>query len=197
VYPPVDTDFFHPDGRRRAIRARRVGPRALQAHRRGHRRLPLAGVPLKIVGDGPERARSSAAADGDVEFLGRRLGRGRSRAVPRAAVTLLPGEEDFGIVPLEAQACGARSSRSAAAARSKRSCRRDRTLVDDRRRRRSPTASRRRSTRVRPRRIRRTPSASAAALRRRDGALIAEPAMVNRHNRLLVAFTSCPTRCSA
>ena len=41
VYPPVDTDFFHPDSRPgRAVRARRVGAGALQAHRAGDRRLP-------------------------------------------------------------------------------------------------------------------------------------------------------------
>jgi glycosyltransferase involved in cell wall biosynthesis len=41
-----------------------------------------------------------------VQFLGRRSNQDIRDLYRRAAVTLLPGEEDFGIVPLEAQACG-------------------------------------------------------------------------------------------
>ena len=71
----------------------------------------LAGVPLKIVGIGPERARLEqvAAADGargTVQFLGRLSNEAVRESYQRAAVVLLTGEEDFGIVPLEAQACG-------------------------------------------------------------------------------------------
>ena len=72
----------------------------------------LARVPLKIVGDGPERLRLERAAHAaggpanNVTFLGR-LSDGAVRDLYRgAAVALLPGEEDFGIVPVEAQACG-------------------------------------------------------------------------------------------
>jgi glycosyltransferase involved in cell wall biosynthesis len=73
----------------------------------------IAGVPLKIVGDGPDRARLErrAHAEGnaghdEVEFLGRRSNDEVRELYRRAAVVILPGEEDFGIVPLEAQACG-------------------------------------------------------------------------------------------
>jgi glycosyltransferase involved in cell wall biosynthesis len=65
-----------------------------------------AAVPLKIVGDGPERAALERRAAGRVEFLGRLPGEDIRDLYRRAAVVLLPGEEDFGIVPLEAQACG-------------------------------------------------------------------------------------------
>jgi glycosyltransferase involved in cell wall biosynthesis len=41
-----------------------------------------------------------------VQFLGRCSDEDIRALYQRAAVTLLPGEEDFGIVPLEAQACG-------------------------------------------------------------------------------------------
>jgi len=71
-----------------------------------------AGVPLKIVGDGPERATlerraASAGNPGDnIEFLGRISDEETRQLYRRAGVVLMPGEEDFGIVPLEAQACG-------------------------------------------------------------------------------------------
>ncbi len=66
----------------------------------------LADVPLTIVGDGPERARLERTAGPNVTFLGRRSDADVRELYRSAAVTLLPGEEDFGIVPVEAQACG-------------------------------------------------------------------------------------------
>src|SRR6478672_1978048 len=111
VYPPVDTDYFSPAtmtppaaGNRYALVVSALVPYkrvavAIEACR-------LARVPLKIVGDGPERARLERAATGDVLFLGRRSDADVRDLYRGAAVTLLPGEEDFGIVPVEAQACG-------------------------------------------------------------------------------------------
>jgi len=107
VYPPVDTDFFQPDGsdpERFALVVSALVPYkridiAIEACR-------LARVPLKIAGDGPERARLSRACGDGIEFLGRVSDADVRTLYRRAAVTLLPGEEDFGIVPLEAAACG-------------------------------------------------------------------------------------------
>src|SRR6185295_3306683 len=110
VYPPVDTRFFHPDAappERFALVVSALVPYkridvAIEACR-------LARVPLKIAGSGPERdalARAAAASGADVEFLGRVSDDDIRTLYRRAAVTLLPGEEDFGIAPLEAQACG-------------------------------------------------------------------------------------------
>src|SRR5207237_8013128 len=64
------------------------------------------GVRMKIVGDGPERAQLEQLAHGGVEFLGRRSDDELRDLYRRAGAVLMPGEEDFGIVPLEAQACG-------------------------------------------------------------------------------------------
>src|SRR3954453_13898205 len=107
IYPPVDTDFFHPDEASPAGFALVVS--ALVPYKRIDIAIAacrLAGVPLKIAGDGPERAALERAAGPDVEFLGRRSDEEIRELYRRATVTLLPGEEDFGIVPLEAQACG-------------------------------------------------------------------------------------------
>jgi glycosyltransferase involved in cell wall biosynthesis len=107
VYPPVDTDFFQPDDSTPERMALVVS--ALVPYKRIDLAIAacrLAGVPLTIVGDGPERAFLEHEAGTDVRFLGRRSNEEIRELYRRAAVTLLPGEEDFGIVPLEAQACG-------------------------------------------------------------------------------------------
>jgi glycosyltransferase involved in cell wall biosynthesis len=65
-----------------------------------------AGMRLTIVGDGPERPRLEAMADDRITFLGSRSNE-EIRTLYRSAIaTILPGEEDFGIVPVESQACG-------------------------------------------------------------------------------------------
>jgi glycosyltransferase involved in cell wall biosynthesis len=107
VYPPVDTSFFFPDGSAPDGYALVVS--ALVPYKRIDVALAAcatAGVRLKVVGDGPERLALERGATGDVEFLGRRPDAEVRQLYRRAAVVLLPGEEDFGIVPLEAQACG-------------------------------------------------------------------------------------------
>ena len=108
VYPPVDTEFFQPDGRvpegyllivSALVPYKRIDLAIDAAH--------LAGIPLRIVGDGPERDRLCAqAADAPVEFLGHQTDDQIRNLYRGAAAVVLPGEEDFGIVPVEAQACG-------------------------------------------------------------------------------------------
>ena len=107
VYPPVDTEFFCPDGSG-------PGPYALIVSALvPYKRIDLAieacaqaRVPLKIAGGGPERERLERAAGPGVEFVGRPSDDDVRALYRGAGVVLLPGEEDFGIVPLEAQACG-------------------------------------------------------------------------------------------
>jgi glycosyltransferase involved in cell wall biosynthesis len=107
VYPPVDTDFFQPDStvpERYALIVSALVPYkrievAIEACRR-------ADVPLKIVGGGPDRPHLERLSGSDVEFLGRLSDERIRDLYRRAAFTLMPGEEDFGIVPVESQACG-------------------------------------------------------------------------------------------
>ena len=119
VYPPVDTDFFHPDSAHAASTGSHARYALVVSALVPYKRIDLAidacrraGVALKIVGTGPERARLEQAAlaaggtRGAVEFLGRLSDEDVREAYQRASVVLMPGEEDFGIVPLEAQACG-------------------------------------------------------------------------------------------
>ena len=112
VYPPVDTDFFTPDPSVPVEKSGCLIVSALVPYKRVEVAVDacrLAGVPLTIVGDGPDRPRLERLAgqsSGDVTFLGRLHDEQVRDQYRRAALVLMPGEEDFGIVPVEAQGCG-------------------------------------------------------------------------------------------
>jgi glycosyltransferase involved in cell wall biosynthesis len=66
----------------------------------------LPGRRLVVVGDGPEAPRVRAAAGPNVEFVGE-VARDRLRDLLRAArAFVFAADEDFGKLPVEAQACG-------------------------------------------------------------------------------------------
>lgn len=108
VYPPVDTGFFQPDDRAPGRYLLIVS--ALVPYKRIDLAIDaarLSGLPLRIVGGGPEHDRLRAyAADAPVEFLGYQTDEEIRELYRGALAAVLPGEEDFGIVPVEAQACG-------------------------------------------------------------------------------------------
>jgi glycosyltransferase involved in cell wall biosynthesis len=107
VYPPVDTAFFGPDGSEPGSSALVVS--ALVPYKRvalAIEACELAGVPLRVVGDGPELPRLRKLAGPGVTFSGWISNEEIRAAYRQAGAVLLPGVEDFGIVPLEAQACG-------------------------------------------------------------------------------------------
>jgi glycosyltransferase involved in cell wall biosynthesis len=107
VYPPVDTTFYTPDGQAGSPSFLIVS--ALVPYKRVEVAIHACrkvGVPLRIVGTGPERARLQALAGPDVEFLGWQSDEQIRTLYRTSTATLLPGIEDFGIVPVEAQACG-------------------------------------------------------------------------------------------
>jgi glycosyltransferase involved in cell wall biosynthesis len=109
VYPPVDTAFYRPPSDYRPSRSRFLIVSALVPYKRldvaidACRRVR---VPLSIVGTGPERARLERPAGPDVEFLGWRNDEDIRALYQQSRAVLLPGVEDFGMVPVEAQACG-------------------------------------------------------------------------------------------
>jgi glycosyltransferase involved in cell wall biosynthesis len=109
VYPPVDTSFFSPGpgGTRNAgfvIVSALVPYKRVDVAIEACRRL---GAPLTVVGRGPEEARLRQLAGPDVRFLGWRSDDEVRALYREARAVLLPGTEDFGMVPVEAQACGA------------------------------------------------------------------------------------------
>jgi glycosyltransferase involved in cell wall biosynthesis len=62
---------------------------------------------LVVIGEGPERARLEAMAGPTVRFLGWQRDAVIGDHYRSCRALLFPGEEDFGIVPVEALACGA------------------------------------------------------------------------------------------
>src|SRR6266478_7360344 len=72
---------------------------AIEACKRANRRLV-------IIGDGPDRDRLEKMADDRIEFLGRQPDAIVNYYLSRCRALLFPGEEDFGMAPLEANAAG-------------------------------------------------------------------------------------------
>ena len=113
VYPPVDTEFFRPSADDDPPVSRTAHVLVVSALV-PYKRVDLAidacrklRVPLKIAGSGPELGRLRAhAANADVEFLGWKTDEETRQLYRSARAVLLPGVEDFGLVPVEAQACG-------------------------------------------------------------------------------------------
>ena len=109
VFPPVDTTFYTPPppgGRRRGL----LVVSALAPYKRLEDAIDAANtrrLPLTIAGFGPERARLAERAGETVTFLDTPTDEVLRDLYRAAEAVLMPGEEDFGIVPLEAQACGA------------------------------------------------------------------------------------------
>ncbi|MBP9827122.1 glycosyltransferase [Candidatus Saccharibacteria bacterium] len=112
VYPNVDTDRFsvqklpRPDGapNRYALVVSRLIPYkridiAVQAARR-------AQMPLVVIGRGSELKRLKAMAGPDTVFLGALKDAEVTAYMQHAEVFLFPGEEDFGITPVEAMSAG-------------------------------------------------------------------------------------------
>ncbi len=109
VYPPVDIDRF-------AVRAGKEDFFMTASRMVPYKRLDLiaaafAKMPdkkLVIIGDGPEMKRVAEAAANapNIQLLGYQKGDVLVDHMQRAKAFIFAAEEDFGIVPVEAQACG-------------------------------------------------------------------------------------------
>ena len=64
------------------------------------------GLPLIIIGDGPDRVELEKRAKSNIRFLGRLPDEEVGQYYAKCHAFIFPGEEDFGITPLEANAAG-------------------------------------------------------------------------------------------
>jgi glycosyltransferase involved in cell wall biosynthesis len=107
IYPPVDVEAFGPSG----IRAdyyltvsRLVSYKRLDVIAAAFAEMPDRH--LIIVGDGPEKANILSAAGPNVTFIPYQPESEIRRLMSSARAFVYAADEDFGIVPVEAQACG-------------------------------------------------------------------------------------------
>jgi glycosyltransferase involved in cell wall biosynthesis len=106
IHPPVDTHFFQPgeeEGDYFLIVSALVP----------YKRIDLAveafntsGLPLKIVGIGPDYKKLKKSSKSNIRFLGSLSAGDLLKTYQGARALIMPGEEDFGINSLESQACG-------------------------------------------------------------------------------------------
>ena len=113
VYPPVDVDFFSLPAGQAETTPRNERHYLCLGQLVPYKRVDLAveactrlGRKLVVIGEGSEFERLKGKAGECVTFAGK-VDRERIRAMLLQSRGLIfPGEEDFGIVPLEAQAAG-------------------------------------------------------------------------------------------
>jgi glycosyltransferase involved in cell wall biosynthesis len=108
VYPPVDTAFFDPGEAQREdfyLTASRLVP-----YKQVARIIEAFGTmperQLVVIGDGPELKRLRARAPDNVSLLGYQPADVLRDHMRRARAFIFAAREDFGIAPVEAQACG-------------------------------------------------------------------------------------------
>jgi glycosyltransferase involved in cell wall biosynthesis len=106
IYPPVDTSCFQPATAHDdyyLIVSRLVPYRRIDLAVQAFNRLEL---PLVVVGDGRDRAELESMAGPTITFTGRLPDEDLPDLFARCRAYILPGVEDFGIAPLQAQAAG-------------------------------------------------------------------------------------------
>lgn len=108
IFPPVDTHFFTMENEKNIDNYYLVISRLVP-----YKRIDLAvkafnqlGLKLKIAGVGPELKELKKIAKSNIEFLGYVSDEEARELLRRCKAFIFPGLEDFGITPVEAQACG-------------------------------------------------------------------------------------------
>jgi glycosyltransferase involved in cell wall biosynthesis len=106
IYPPVNTEQF-------AVSKRKAEYFLFVSRLVRYKRADLVvaaftqlGLPLVVVGDGPEKEHCQALAGKNIEFVGYRNNEELSSLMAGARALVFAAHEDFGIVPVEAQAGG-------------------------------------------------------------------------------------------
>jgi glycosyltransferase involved in cell wall biosynthesis len=109
IYPPVDTQRFSIG----PIDQRADAPFLVVSQLVPYKRVDLlvdafnkCRRPLTVIGDGSERRRLEHLAGPNIRFLGPQSNTAVVRAMQECKAFVFAGEEDFGIVMAEAQACG-------------------------------------------------------------------------------------------
>jgi glycosyltransferase involved in cell wall biosynthesis len=106
IYPPVEVNRFSVSrevAEHYLVVSRLVPYKRIDLAIEAFNRLEL---PLWIVGDGRDRPSLERMASSNIRFLGHVEDKEMGRLLATCRALVFPGEEDFGIAPLEAQAAG-------------------------------------------------------------------------------------------
>lgn len=107
IFPPVDTEYFTPEGVKGDfyLSASRMVPyKRMNLIVQAFSRMPERR--LVVIGDGPQYEAARAVAGPNVEFLGYQPREVLRDCLRQARALVFAAKEDFGILPVEAQACG-------------------------------------------------------------------------------------------
>lgn len=106
IYPPIEVDRFQPSEEQEdyyVVLSRLVSYKRLDL---AVKACTMLNRKLVVIGEGPYRAQLMAEAGPTVRFMGRISDADVSYLVARCRALIFPGEEDFGIAPLEVAAAG-------------------------------------------------------------------------------------------
>jgi glycosyltransferase involved in cell wall biosynthesis len=109
IYPPVDTEKFSIDSVDEADNSFFLVVSQLVSYKRVDVVVDAfnqSGKPLVVIGDGPDRGKLKKRARPNVRLLGSQPEWIVRQAMQKCKAFVFAGEEDFGIVMAEAQACG-------------------------------------------------------------------------------------------
>jgi len=107
LYPPVDTSAFTPSEERGDFymtASRMVPYKRIDLIVEAFSKMP--DKRLIVIGDGPEMSKIQALATPNVKIMGYQPFEVMRDQMRRARAFVFAAEEDFGIAPIEAQACG-------------------------------------------------------------------------------------------
>lgn len=106
IYPPVDTERFQ-------LQKEKEGYYLTISRMVPYKKMDLIveafsemGLPLVVIGDGPDFNKVKQKAGPNVRLLGFQDGDTIKEYMQKARAFVFAAEEDFGLVPVEAQACG-------------------------------------------------------------------------------------------
>ncbi|MDR2489462.1 MAG: glycosyltransferase [Desulfovibrio sp.] len=112
IHPPVEYARFRPEGGAFSM-AEQSAPYVLLGQLVHYKRPDIAvrafndsGRGLLVIGEGEQRRKLEKLARGNIVFMGRQSDAAVARLLAESRGLIFPGEEDFGIVPLEAMAAG-------------------------------------------------------------------------------------------
>ena len=107
VYPPVDLAYYTPAGSKQPfyLAASRMVPyKRMNLIVQAFSRMPQRH--LVVIGDGPQYETARANAGPNIEFMGYQSREVLRQKLRQARALVFAAKEDFGILPVEAQACG-------------------------------------------------------------------------------------------